>query len=70
MIAVVIIVLALVVIGASADEGQWGTAVLFGVIALVLLFAGSVERRDAKAYINRRNYWARGGPDAPERKQN
>lgn len=70
MIAIVIIGLALVVIAGAVGEGQTGVAVLFGAIALVLLFAGSLERKEVKAHTNWRNYWARGGPDAPERKRN
>ena len=69
MIAVMIIIIAVVVISACADNGQWGAAGLTAVITVVLLLMGASERKDARAWINRRNYWASGGPDAPKWKR-
>ena len=70
MIAVLIIIIAVVVISACASNGEWGPAILTAVIGLVLLMMGAGERKDTRARINRRNYWADGGPDSPEWKQN
>ena len=69
MIAVIIIILAIVVIVACVSNCQWGAAALTAVIGLVLLMMGAGERKDTRAYINRRNYWASGGPDAPEKER-
>lgn len=66
MIAVIIIIIAAVVIIACISNGQWGAAGLTAVIGLVLLMMGAGERKDTRAWINRRNYWASGGPDRPE----
>jgi len=70
MIAVMIIIIAVVVISACADNGQWGAAGLAAVICVVLLLMGAGERHDSMAHINRLNYWADGGPDSPEWKRN
>lgn len=66
MIAVLIIIIAVVVISACASNGEWGPAILTAVIGLVLLMMGAGERKDTRAWINRRNYWASGGPDRPK----
>ena len=69
MIAVMIIIIAVVVISACADSGQWGAAALAAVICVVLLLMGASERKDTRAWINRRNYWSSGGPDRPREKR-
>lgn len=63
MIVAVIIFVALIIIIPAADNGQWGVVLLFAGIAAVLLLMGASERKDTRAWINRRNYWADGGPD-------
>lgn len=69
MIAVMIIIIAVVVISACASNGEWGPAILTAVIGLVLLMMGAGERKDTRAWINRRNYWASGGPDRPQKER-
>lgn len=44
------------------DSNRLASWLCIGVIVL-LLFAGMSFRKDAKAYLNRRDYWAKGGPD-------
>lgn len=66
MIAVIIIILAVVIISACVGNGEWGPAAITAVVAVVLLLMGAGERKDTRAWINRRNYWASGGPDRPK----
>ena len=67
VIALIIIVLAVVVISASVADGKIEVALLFGGIAFLLLLMGAGERRDVKAHLNWRDYWADGGPDRHKR---
>lgn len=59
-IAVFIIVVCVV---PAISNGEVGTAVLGGVIALLLLFFGMVSRADDRAYVNRLNYWSSSGKE-------
>lgn len=68
MIAIIIIILAVVIISACVGNGEWGPAALTAVIAIVLLAMGAIERKDVRAWMNRRNYWADGTP--PDWKEN
>lgn len=63
MLRALIVILALVVVIPAASNGEWGAAGIAVVIAVVLLAMGASERRDAKAWMNYRNYWAEGGPE-------
>lgn len=44
------------------DSNRLGSFLCIGAIVL-LLFAGFTVRQDAKAYVNRREYWAMSGKD-------
>ena len=44
------------------ESNRLASWLCIGVIVLVL-FVGAVFRADARAYVNCRNYWARGGPE-------
>lgn len=63
MLTVFIGVCAFVWIFCSASNGQWGTAVLGVVILLLLIGMAAGDRKDTKAWLNMRDYWADGGPD-------
>lgn len=64
MLRVIILFLGLVVVVPTAlGNGELGVAGLAVVIVVALLFIGSVERRDARAWNNRQEYWAHGGPE-------
>ena len=63
MISAVLCVLFGIATLVAIGEGETGPAVLGAVIILVVLFAASVEKQDTKAWANRRDYWAKGGPD-------
>ena len=63
MIRALIVILAIVVVIPSVSNGEWGAAGLAVVIAVVLLAMGASERKDARAWLNWRDYWADGGPE-------
>lgn len=63
MLRALIVILALVVVIPSVSNGEWGAAGLAVVIAVVLLAMGASERKDTKAWMNCRDYWADGGPE-------
>lgn len=46
-------------------EDAGAIAILVAAVFLVILFCAA-WREDNKAYVNRRRYWARGGPDRRE----
>ena len=52
---------------AAAGNGEWGSVATGIVIILILLLMGSVHRRDVRAWNNRQNYWADGGPNRRRR---
>ena len=64
----IILVLGFVCIGAAFSEGQTGAAITGIVVVLLLLTMGHEERKDTKAWKNRRDYWAAGGPDRYRRR--
>jgi hypothetical protein len=43
--------------------GATTAGIVIIAIAVILLWFASVCRKDARAYVNRRDYWAAGGPD-------
>ena len=55
---IVIGIIFFVVLYSSAANGEWGAFVLALVILLALIGMASGERKDARAYVNRRDYWA------------
>ena len=63
VIRLIIIVFGLIMLWITGSAGDWGPFALCLIIMLALLGMGSAERKDAKAYINCRNYWLNGGPD-------
>lgn len=48
---------------AAIGDGNTGAAIMGAVIVAVLLLMGGVEREESKAHVNRRRYWANGGPE-------
>ena len=68
MLTVIIGGCAFVVIGAAISEGNWGTAVIAGIILLVLIAMAADDRKSTKAWYNMRDYWADGGPDRRRRR--
>ena len=58
MFIALIVILGFVAIFPAANNGEWGSVALGVVIVLLLLGAGANERRDSKAYVARRDYWA------------
>ena len=67
MLRILIVFLAAVVVIPSVGNGEWGTAGLAVVIAVVLLAMGAGERKDTRAWLNWRDYWAEGGPNRPRK---
>ena len=63
MLTIAIGVIAYVAISAAIGNGEIGAAILGIVIVLVLIGMAAGERKDARAWRNRRDYWADGGPD-------
>lgn len=63
MFRVIIIGLVLVAIFPAMNNGEFGTAAVAAVIAVVLLLMGTSERKDAQVWANWRDYWAEGGPE-------
>lgn len=63
MLTILIGALGLALIIVSIGNGEWGPAGLAVVILLFLMLASSTERRDTKAWNNRQEYWAKGGPE-------
>ena len=49
--------------------GQPGVAVVGIVLAVICLVLGKAARDDAKAYNNFVDYWAKGGPEEAEKRQ-
>lgn len=66
MISFFLTLLLLVPIVCAADEGNWGAVALCVVIILFIWFMRYTTVQDAKAYVNRRDYWANGGPNGEE----
>lgn len=62
MLTVFIGVCALVWIGCSMSNGQWGTAALGAIILVVLIAMAADDRKNTRAWTNMRDYWAEGGP--------
>ena len=62
MIATCLCILFGVAIYVAIGEGATGPAILGVVIILVILLGASSVRKDTKAWANRRDYWANGGP--------
>lgn len=62
MLTIVIGVIAFVAISAAFENGSIGAGILGIVIVLVLIGLSAGERKSAKAWRNRRDYWADGGP--------
>jgi hypothetical protein len=63
LLTILIGVIAFVVIYAAAGNGEFGAVGIAVVILLVLHSASHSERQEWKAYRNRRDYWASGGPN-------
>ena len=53
---------------AAAGNGEWAVVGLAVVIFLVIALMASIEKRDTRAWNNRQQYWADGGPNVDRRK--
>lgn len=67
MLTIFIGVCALVVIIACVNNGEWGAAVITVVITLILIAMAADDRKNTKAWLNFRDYWANGGPNGKQR---
>ena len=59
LLAIILLIPLIVCIG----NGEWGPAAVCIVLILLSLGLSRGFVKDARAYVNRRDYWARGGPD-------
>lgn len=62
MLTVLIGLLAAFLIFYFAQDGSWGGVVLIGIVTLILILMADGDRKDTKALLNFRDYWANGGP--------
>ena len=62
MLTIAIGVIAFVAIYAAFGNGEIAAAILGIVILLGLIGLAAGERKSARAWQNRRDYWADGGP--------
>lgn len=67
MISAVVVILGLIVVSVSIGNGEWGTAAIFGGIALIILLGCALDAQGARAHFNWTDYWARGGPNGREK---
>ena len=63
MLRIVIGALSLMLIYVCSENGEWGSVAVVAVVALLLIWIIGQAHEDARAYVNRRDFWARGGPD-------
>ncbi len=63
MLTIIIGVIAFAAIYPAAANGEWGSVAVGAVILLILMLMSHEERKDTKAFMNFRDYWAEGGPD-------
>lgn len=68
MLTVIIGGCALVVIIACVNNGEWGAAGVALVVTLLLIAMAASDRKDTKAWLNLRDYWANGGPNGQQRR--
>jgi len=68
MLTVFIGVCAFVWLYCSAGNGEWGTFAIGAVILVVLILMAAGDRKDTKAWMNMRDYWADGGPNNRRRR--
>ena len=61
--------IAVILLIVTASNGEWGPFALTIVITLVLIAMASGDRKDSRAYMNFRDYWAEGGPDRERRRR-
>lgn len=68
MITIGLAILFGVAVIAAIGNGEIGPAVM-GIVIIILIFsAKSSMKKDMDAWHNRREYWARGGPDRDRRR--
>ena len=60
-------ILAFIVIVGALGDGRWDVVGFTVVIAAILLLMAAGDRKDTKAWLNARDYWADGGPDRRRR---
>lgn len=63
MIALILTVIFGVAAYAAAGNGEWGPAAIGIGIIVIAWISHILGMRDARAWQNRQNWWARGGPD-------
>ena len=52
-----------------ASEGMWLGIVVFALVAVFLIAGLAVNEAEWEAHCNRREYWAKGGPEQKGRKR-
>ena len=62
MLTIAIGIIAFISISAAFSNGETGAGILGIVILLVLIGMSAGERKSVRAWRNRRDYWADGGP--------
>lgn len=69
MIRLIIIVLGGILMYVTGSNGEWGPFAVVLVVTLALLGMGSIERKDARAWYNRTDYWSKDGKDRYKARQ-
>ena len=58
MLTIIIGVIAFVAIFPAFSNGEFGSVAIGAVILILLMMTSREERKDTKAYMNCRDYWA------------
>ena len=64
VISLILTLILLVPVICGVNEGNWGVVAVCSVLIIFIWGLHCAAVDDAKAYINRREYWANGGPNA------
>lgn len=67
MLTAIIVLLYVYVLCMCIAEGEWLGLLISTAVVLFLVGMIHIDHEDAKAYINFRDYWAKGGPRAEKR---
>jgi len=63
VLTVLIGMIAFVALVGCASDGDWSSFWIGAVILVVLILMAAGDRKDTRAYLNFRDYWADGGPN-------
>lgn len=62
MLTILIGLLYIFLVTILALDGEWGIVAGLTVVLVILILMADGDRRDTKAWLNMRDYWASGGP--------